>query len=97
MTPDGTSSAYLWKTCRSAIPKASPRTLAVAPSERSLPSPACCGGTYPDLSGGPERLTAVNASQTQLGMRTGQIERTPDRAPRSPALFSVGLLQRPCR
>jgi hypothetical protein len=29
--PEGTNSAYLWKTCRPAIPKASPRTLAVTP------------------------------------------------------------------
>jgi hypothetical protein len=28
--PHGTSSAYLWKTCRPAIPKASPRALPVA-------------------------------------------------------------------
>jgi hypothetical protein len=52
-TRDGTTSAYLWKTCRPAIPKASPRTLAVAARSALGPALACCGGTHPGRSGRP--------------------------------------------
>jgi hypothetical protein len=73
-TPDGTSDAYLWKTRRPAIPKASPRELAVAARSALGHSSLHSGVAARILVGRTSRLAVVNALQDQLGMRSGQVE-----------------------
>jgi hypothetical protein len=71
--PDGTSDAYLWKARRPAIPKASPRTLAVAAwSALGHPSLHVSASRHAFWSiPRTSRLAIVNALHDQRGMRAG--------------------------